>query len=125
MSDEIVATDVEHYLLALSHVMTQPYARECLGCFVARMLDEFGCDNTLRWAMRYRDLRVPRATRLESRLGDIGAFCDCEIFLNGYRRDPDRASSDLVAIELQGRPMCLAVASSSSQLCSGWSRRSR
>ena len=87
------------------------------------MLDEFGCDTSLRWAVHYRDLRVPRATRPERRLGAVGAFCDCEIFLNGYRRDPGRARSDSVAMELQGRPICSTVASSSTQPCLGWIRR--
>jgi Protein of unknown function (DUF2695) len=123
MTDELVSSQVEHYLQALSHVLTQPFWLECLECFVARMLDEFGCDNTLRWAVRYRDLRVPRATRLERRLGEVGAFCDCEIFLNGYRRDPDLAKSDAVARELRGRPLCCAVVSSSTQPCSAWVRR--
>jgi hypothetical protein len=46
---------------------------ECVYCYVARMLDEFGCNERLRWAVRFRDLTAPRATALESRLGDMGA----------------------------------------------------
>ncbi|MDX6357453.1 MAG: hypothetical protein QOH37_507 [Nocardioidaceae bacterium] len=45
---------------------------ECLYCYVARMLDEHGRDCTLRWAGHYRDLRAPRATTLERRLGSMG-----------------------------------------------------
>ncbi len=37
--------------------------------------------------------------------------------------DPDLAKSDAVAMELQGRPICSSVTSSSTQPCSGWVRR--
>jgi hypothetical protein len=50
---------------------------------------EFGCDNQLRWAGRFRDLQAPRATGLEARLGRVGGFCDCEIFLNGFELAPE------------------------------------
>jgi hypothetical protein len=53
-------------------------------CYVERMLAAFGCDCTLRWARRWRDLRLPRATGPERRLLARGGFCDCEVFLNGW-----------------------------------------
>ncbi|WP_372465367.1 DUF2695 domain-containing protein [Spelaeicoccus albus] len=43
-----------------------------------RMLDEFGCDNTLRFALRFRDQVAPRApalgssTRVDSTLWQLG-----------------------------------------------------
>jgi len=37
----------------------------------------------LRPLLTNRDVTAPRATALEQRLGDLGGFCDCEIFLNG------------------------------------------
>src|SRR5688500_18601353 len=74
--------------------LTQPRPGECLVCYVARMLDEFGCDNTLRFARAYRDQVAPRATGLERRLGDMGGFCDCEIFLNGMRLAPQLRTYD-------------------------------
>jgi hypothetical protein len=61
---------------------------ECLFCYVARMLDEHGCDSTLRFARHYRDQRVPRATAVERRMGSMGGFCDCEILLNGMMLGP-------------------------------------
>ena len=73
---------------SVARSLTRPHARECLVCYVLRMLNEFGCDTTLRFARGYRDLRAPRATALETRLGNMGGFCDCEIFLNGMRRAP-------------------------------------
>lgn len=82
MSDPLVLS-AESMLRDLAHGLTEPHKGECLFCFVARMVDEHGCDTTLRWATRYRDLRAPRATALERRLSQMGGFCDCEIFLNG------------------------------------------
>jgi len=81
-TDPVRAAEAD--LITLSDTLTRPRPRECLLCFVDRMLQAFGCDQTLRWARRWRDLRLPRATGLEARLGRSGAFCDCEVFLNGW-----------------------------------------
>ena len=109
-------------LVALSDTLTRPAGQECLFCFVDRMLTAFGCDCTLRWARRWRDLRLPRATGLERRLGRRGAFCDCEVFLNGWT-----AREDLLVPDENGygnwpteRPECAGVGPRSSQPCSTW-----
>jgi hypothetical protein len=83
MSDPLVVLSAESLLRDLAHGLTEPQEGECLFCFVARMMDEHGCDHTLRWATRYRDLCAPRATALEERLSRMGAFCDCGIFRHG------------------------------------------
>jgi hypothetical protein len=88
LSDPLVVLAAESWLRERALGLTEPHAAECLFCFVARMLDEHGCDTTLRWATRYRDLRAPRATALENRLYRMGGFCDCEIFLNGMTLAP-------------------------------------
>ncbi|HET6562340.1 MAG TPA: DUF2695 domain-containing protein [Marmoricola sp.] len=88
MSDPLVVLAAESWLRDRAHRLTEPDGAECLFCFVARMLDEHGCDTTLRWATRYRDLQAPRATALERRLSRMGGFCDCEIFLNGMMLAP-------------------------------------
>jgi hypothetical protein len=67
---------------AASHNDTEPWESECLPCYIIRMLGEFGCDNTLRWAARWRDLRAPDAPDLEDELADQGGYCDCEVALN-------------------------------------------
>jgi hypothetical protein len=84
------------------------------------MLNAFGCDTTLRWARRWRDLRMPRATGLERRLGQRGGYCDCEIFLNGW----DLAGENQVRDE-DGelgwpivRPPC--AGGRASQPCANW-----
>lgn len=85
-ADNLVA-DTEVQLRELATALTDVRAGECLLCYVYRML-EFGCAG-FRWAGRYRDLRAPRATGLERRLGSIGGYCDCEIFMNAYEPIPD------------------------------------
>jgi len=54
MTDSIADT-VEAELVTLSDVLTEPAERECLRCFLLRMLNEFGCDGTHRWTIRWRD----------------------------------------------------------------------
>jgi len=81
-SDLAPVLHIERELRHLSIQITQPKPRECLHCYVYRML-EFGCTG-LRWAKRYRDLRAPQATALDRRLMSKGAGCDCEIFMNGW-----------------------------------------
>jgi Protein of unknown function (DUF2695) len=116
------ATAAETDLVALSEALTRPRPGECLLCFVDRMLQSFGCDVTLRWVRRWRDLRLPRASGLERRLGRSGAFCDCEVFLNGWT-----VRDDLLVPDDSGdgnwppeRPECAGVGSPSSQPCSTW-----
>ena len=83
MDTEPLVNDTERELRILSSALTDPHDGECLLCYVYRML-EHGCTG-LRWALRYRDLRAPRATALEARLGQKGGYCDCEIFMNAYQ----------------------------------------
>ena len=79
------AMDAEWALRDVLGELTDPHEGECLFCYVYRML-EFGClPYRLAWARQWRDLRAPRATNLERRLGARGGFCDCEIFLNGWQ----------------------------------------
>lgn len=117
--------DVEAHLHAAAAELTAPRDEECVFCYVLRMLDSFGCDTTLRWAVRWRDLRMPRATGLERRLNARGGFCDCEIFLNGWNlveglqvRDEN---GDLCWPA--ARPAC--AGGRSSQPCALWEPRCR
>ncbi|NEE03115.1 DUF2695 domain-containing protein [Phytoactinopolyspora halotolerans] len=87
MNDSIV-TDIEAELADLSRALTEPGERECLRCYVLRMLHEFGCDGTLRWAKYWRDLRAPRAQALARKLAYRGGHCDCEVIFNVYPRYP-------------------------------------
>ncbi|MBO0825264.1 MAG: DUF2695 domain-containing protein [Actinobacteria bacterium] len=85
---ENIAEVVEAELRALATALTEPDDRECLRCFVLRMMGEFGCDGTHRWTVRWRDARAPLATRLLRRLGQLGGGCDCEVLMNVFPRYP-------------------------------------
>jgi hypothetical protein len=127
--------EIERELQALSARLTTPSEGECLLCFVHRALD-LGCDNQLRWARRYRDLRAPRATGLEERLGRVGGFCDCEIFLNGFQladdlwvRPEPRVEDGVEYLEdphyPDPMPACRGVRRGSTQGCGLWVRLRR
>jgi hypothetical protein len=142
MSDAAVE-QAEAVIIDLSRRLTTPHEGECLYCYVVRMLDEHGCDTTVRWARRFRDVLAPRATRLEHRLGGMGGFCDCEIFMNGvtlvdhllvrdvarHEDDADEDEEDELwgddAVWPQPRPECGGVRTGSTQGCENWVRRSR
>jgi hypothetical protein len=146
---EAPSQPIDDDLRRLSFALTTPYPGECLMCFVARQVEGFGCNSTLRWACHWRDMRVPRATALERRLEARGGFCDCEIFVNGWTLrddllvpypyppdpdvnhgpdpdDPDRDDPDLEDWDLEDwvwpspLPGCCGVSSRSSQPCALW-----
>ncbi|MQA32758.1 DUF2695 domain-containing protein [Modestobacter roseus] len=112
----------EAHVAALADELTRPRAGECLLCYTARMLEEGGCDGTLRWVRRWRDVRLPRATALERRLGGRGAYCDCEVFLNGWTVGDHLAQPgpDGEPEWPDTRPGCVGVSARSSQPCANW-----
>jgi hypothetical protein len=118
--------EAETFVRGLAHELTCVRPGECVYCYAIRMIDAFGCDTTLRWAARFRDLTAPRATALESRLGQMGGYCDCEIFLNGVSiaRADGTAYDDEDASSWEIRP-CSGVRSGSTQGCAQWARRAR
>jgi Protein of unknown function (DUF2695) len=114
--------ELEQHLSDLSAALTAPEPAECVLCYVERMLAAFGCDCTLRWARRWRDLRVPRATGLERRLEARGGFCDCEVFPERLDapRGPPGVDEDGEPAWPAERPPCTGVGPSSSQPCGIW-----
>jgi hypothetical protein len=135
MTGTSIVEETERELRDLAARLTTPQEGECLLCFVHRAL-ELGCDNTLRWAGRFRDLRSPRATGLERRLGRVGGYCDCEIFLNGFELAadlwvrPEPEERDGVVHEDLPRypdpmPACRGVRRGSTQGCALWVRLRR
>lgn len=89
MTDSVLDA-LEADLARLSRRLTEPGERECLRCYLIRMITNFGCDNTHRWTRLWRDLRAPRATALVGRLARLGACCcDCEVIMNVYKDYPD------------------------------------
>lgn len=127
--------EAERILADASVILLDPDSGECLLCYVHRMLMEYGCNCRLRFAGHYRDVRAPRATALERRLGQSGGHCDCEVFLNSYelrleywlpmvikeREDEDQDPED--ATGPSPLPMCRGVRGGSTQPCSLWLRR--
>jgi len=125
-SDLAPVLHIERELRHLSIQITQPKPRECLHCYVYRML-EFGCTG-LRWAKRYRDLRAPRATALDRRLMSKGAVCDCEIFMNGWSLRREYQVYDPKSEEYEypeALPDCQGVRAGSIQPCGIWTVQSR
>lgn len=126
MTDATVL-DLEAFLRRRAGELTEPRHGECLLCFVARSLREFGCDTTLRWATRFRSCAAPRATSLERRLGSVGGFCDCEIFLNGYQMCDElcrREDGEIVGWPHE-LPSCRGVRRGSTRPCAIWERQRR
>jgi len=87
---ESLVDAVEGQLADLSFRLTEPGQRECLRCYLLRMIEQFGCDGTHRWTTWWRDLRAPAARGLIRRLERQGACCcDCEVILNVYPHYPE------------------------------------
>ncbi len=86
---ESIADAIEAEIARLSRQLTEPGERECLRCFLLRMISEFGCDGGHRWARQWQRLRAPRAAALLRRLAELGGCCDCEILLNVFTGYPD------------------------------------
>lgn len=132
---ESVVTEVEQELHTLATDLTAVRPRECLLCYVYRML-EHGCVG-LRWALHYRDTRAPRATSLERRLEQQSAYCDCEIFANAYQLAPhllvrpEPVVEDGVSYEQEYAtypdplPDCLGVRAGNTRGCGLWVENSQ
>ena len=90
MADNVVDV-VEAELAELSQRLTEPGERECLRCYLLRMISEFGCDGSHRWTVRWRDLRAPRARGLVQRMQRRGGCCccDCEVIFNVFPEYPE------------------------------------
>ena len=118
----------EEFVAELSEALTAPTHGECVLCYCARMVRQFGCDTTQRWARRWRDLRAPRATALPRRLEARGGFCDCEIFMNGWTVRDDLLVLDPDTGDLEpppGDPVCERVRAGSARGCGLWVPRRR
>jgi hypothetical protein len=76
--------DVETELADLAERLTAPRSDECLRCFLLRMINEFGCDGTFRWTIRWRDVCAAQRGKLLHQLARRGGFCDCEVLMNVY-----------------------------------------
>ena len=65
-----------------------PRQRECLRCYLVRILIRHGCDNTRRWTIHWRDRRAPGHERLLAELAARGGICcDCEVVMNVWEAE--------------------------------------
>ena len=126
MTDKTIEEEAESYLADVARRITGAREDECLFCYVARMLEEHGCGTSLRFVRSYRDQRAPRATAVERRMGEMGGFCDCEIFLNGMTMARSLLTYDEEAeewLQPEERPGCRGVRLGSTKSCGVWERR--
>ncbi len=78
---------LERELAALSEQLTAPFPRECLCCYLNRMLDAYGCAqhrSTRRWARSRPRGSEDGLVRWASERG--GCCCDGEVVVNSLRR---------------------------------------
>ncbi len=90
MADDM-ARAVEIELAELAERLTTPGERECLRCYLLRMITEFGCDGTYRWTIRWRDIRAAQPRGLLRQLEQRGGCCDCEVLMNVFPGCPASA----------------------------------
>ncbi len=105
----------------------EPYPDECVICYLRRMVADEGCDHSLRWAVRFRDLRSPAAHSLVRRLLALGG-CDCAVLADGLRPVREVLVRDVHTDELEEPehwPGCAGVGPTSSRPCRHWERRAR
>ena len=68
----------------------EPARRECLRCYLVRMIRVYGCDNTRKWTMVWHDRRAPRDGQLIERLEERGGICcDCEVVFNVWEHEEE------------------------------------
>jgi hypothetical protein len=112
--------EIELFVHEWAAELGRPREKECLCCYLVRQLDDFPCDGTHRHVLRYRDAKVPRATKILERLRRMGAGdCDCDVLRNGYQL---RCTSKQITFVVLGFP-CAASARGSMQPCRKWVRR--
>jgi uncharacterized protein DUF2695 len=121
--DETAGQSGAGELRTLPGAHATPLPVECLACYVWRMLDEFGCNATLRWARNWRDARAQRATALERKLARRGGCCDCQLFLNVWTPRLGAGSGGLEGSwqPRSARLSCRGVRRGSAQPCAVWS----
>jgi Protein of unknown function (DUF2695) len=68
----------------------EPADKECLRCYLVRMIQARGCDNTRKWTTRWRHRRAARDGQLMSQLEERGGICcDCEVVFNVWQHEDD------------------------------------
>ena len=119
------AEGVERELREFFTELTDPRERECLLCYVHRMLELAVAQDPLHWTRHWRDRRAPRAHGLERRLARRNAFCDTDLFGNGWRLRDVAEGEDGDELDPEPMPACPGVRAGSTQPCPLWEPRRR
>jgi hypothetical protein len=101
----------------------EPAKRECLRCYLVRMLAAHGCDNTKRWTIRWRDRRAPHDMHLVERVEERGGLCcDCEVIFNVWEQQEEELEEEQEEEEEHGPPStCVGMADADTLVpCAGW-----
>lgn len=102
-----------------------PGARECVACYVHRMVESDGCSDELRWVEHWRRLRARRATALRARLERRGGMCDCDVVSLVWvpvAGPADWDGEDGPLDDSALLPECPGVRTNSTQPCELWSQ---
>lgn len=124
---------LEQELAIMSSYVVRVRPRECVTCYVYRMVREFGCLGP-RFLQEFQERAAPRATALLSRMARRGAYCDCELFLNAFElRAELMTPAELTYVPVPGghlpilasdfpevMPQCVGVRRGSTQPCANW-----
>jgi hypothetical protein len=96
--------ELESELADLAERLTAPGERECLRCYLLRLVTEFGCDGTYRWTVRWRDVRAAQPRGLLRQLEQRGGFCDCEVLMNAFPEYPASRPLPCAGVSKPGSP---------------------
>jgi hypothetical protein len=100
----------------------EPERRECLRCYLIRMIRTYGCDNTKKWTLVWQERHAPRHGQLIEDLEERGGICcDCEVIFNVWQPGED-GDSGWHENDDFGRPFACAGAVTGSPLvpCARW-----
>lgn len=125
---DLTADQAESFTARLADELLAVRPRECIACYVLRMLHQYDCNGTLRFAVHWRDQHVPRAGARERRLTSIGGCrCDCELLLNVWETSQalDVWNAVLQRYEPPARMPACTGARPRSRPCRNWQRRRR
>jgi uncharacterized protein DUF2695 len=82
--DTETVDEAERELRRLAEGLNVADPDECLYCYLVRVLEHFGCDNTLCWTERWRDQQPTPYGWLIGWVRRNGGFCDCEVLFNVF-----------------------------------------
>ncbi|GAB3571744.1 hypothetical protein GCM10027445_27540 [Amycolatopsis endophytica] len=113
-----------HTATGLLDLWTEPQERECLSCYVTRMLADFGCDGTLRWTGLWRGIRAPGFKALDHALRTTPCDCGVPSALGAAPMTERHAAAPRASsgTEPDPPPPCPGVRRGSIRPCSAWER---